>query len=342
MIVLGLILVLNEVNIFVVDRLVVQTCVSSCFIVYCLTMLIVAFSDLSKVGMKYFILLCEIIMITIVTTFLTYHALLAYAIPIISSSMYSSKRVTCYTYTLLAVSTCISVFGGYHLGICDANMVLLTSEPLSNYLTATNEFHHTKVNDDIFYTLSLFYVVPRCLILLALTIMCSSISKTLNLNMDYARKMENVAGTDGMTGLYNRTKYMEMKDVYTQLEKVGAIFWDVNFLKKINDTMGHEFGDKLILTVAESIAMNTNKKDMAYRIGGDEFIMVIPDADEEILAKKIDSWRNVLDRLQTEVDFDISVAVGYAYGDGKDFETIIAKADKMMYDNKTKNIASDR
>lgn len=210
---------------------------------------------------------------------------------------------------------------------------------MSMYLTDNNEFNRTKVNDDLLKTLFLFFALPRSMILLAFTIIGSNISKILNLNMDYAREMENIAGLDGMTGLYNKSKYLEMSKAYSQSDIIGTIFWDINNLKIINDSKGHEFGDKLILAVAESIALNTGNNDMSYRIGGDEFIMIIPSANEELLIKKIDSWRKTLDKLQKSVDFEISVAVGYAYGKGKDFESIIATADKMMYANKiaTKN-----
>lgn len=339
MVVLVLILILNLIDVFLINRSVTLICVASCFVVYCITMLVTVFGDLSKTWMKYYILTGEIILITIVATFLTYHAVLACVIPIISSSMYSSKKVAFYTYFLMVISVFVSVYAGYHFGICDANMVLLTGEPMSMYLTDNNEFNRTKVNDDLLKTLFLFFALPRSMILLAFTIIGSNISKILNLNMDYAREMENIAGLDGMTGLFNKSKYLEMSEVYSQSDIIGTIFWDINNLKIINDSKGHEFGDKLILAVAESIALNTGNNDMSYRIGGDEFIMIIPSANEELLIKKIDSWRKTLDKLQKSVDFEISVAVGYAYGKGKDFESIIATADKMMYANKiaTKN-----
>ncbi|MBE5926055.1 MAG: GGDEF domain-containing protein [Lachnospiraceae bacterium] len=337
MIVIFAILILNLLNIFLINRTVTVYCFILCLLVYGLTMLVRIFGDLSKEWVKYYILFGLVVWITIVSTSLTYHALLACALPLISSSIYSSKKVTIYTYTLMVISTVISVFVGYHLGICDANMVLLTGEPMSKYLTDANEFTLNMVNNQIVWSLSLFFVLPRSMILLAFAVVSSSVSKILNVNMDYARKMENMAEIDGMTGLYNRSKYISMmSESYLKEEQVGVIFWDINFLKKTNDTRGHEAGDELILTVAHSIERHMTDKDLAYRIGGDEFIMVMQGADNKYINKKLQDWNKTLAKLQQKVDINLSVAVGYSSGKGENFDSIIREADRMMYENKNK------
>jgi diguanylate cyclase (GGDEF)-like protein len=255
--------------------------------------------------------------------------------PLISASMYTSKKVTVYTYILMVFSTIFTVFVGYYWGICDANMVLLTGKPMADYLSVNNEFIHTEVNNEVVWTLSLFFVFPRCMILLAFTIICSRVTKIINLNMDYAHRMENMAEKDGMTGLYNRSKYINMMSkTYIYEDQVGVIFWDINFLKKTNDTRGHEFGDKLILTVAHSIEPHTNEKDFAYRIGGDEFVMIMRDADKKAVEKKVQEWKKTLDKFQQTIDIELSVAVGYANGAGQNFDNIIRDADRLMYKNK--------
>lgn len=338
MVVLGIILVLNVINVFLVDKTVTIRCVGLCFVVYCATISVRLFVDLSKSWVKYYILFGEVAWITIIATSLTYHALLACALPILSSSVYASKRVAIYTYVLMVISTCISVFAGYHLGICDANMVLLTGHPLGNYVSDSGEFSHNEINDDLFRTLSLFFVLPRSMILLAFAIITSNISKILNLNMDYARKMENMAEIDGMTGLFNKSKYLDMIKEYKKEDKVGLIFWDINFLKRINDSKGHEFGDELIRIVAKSILANVEGANSAYRIGGDEFVMVVPNGEKQDIEGIIEKWRRDLRHLEKKVEFDVSVAVGYAWGNGVDYDEIIRRADQMMYVDKSNKI----
>lgn len=335
MIIVFIILILNLIDVFVVDKNVTVKCFILCFFVYCIVMIVAGLGNLSNEWVKYFILFGMVVWITIVSLSLTYHALLSCALPLVGSSVYSSKKVTVYTYVLMVLSTAISVFVGYYFGVCDANMVLLTGKPISEYLTANNEFILNEVNNNIVWTLSLFFVLPRCMILLAYAIMSSSVSKILNINMDYAKKMENMAELDGMTGLYNRSKYITMmSETYLNVKQIGVIFWDINFLKRTNDTKGHEVGDELILTVAHSIEKHATEKDAAYRIGGDEFVMVMQDADFRDVEKKLKEWKKTLDDLQKRTDIELSVAVGYASGTGDNFDRIIREADRMMYENK--------
>ena len=160
-------------------------------------------------------------------------------------------------------------------------------------------------------------------------------TKIINLNVKYAQKMENLAEIDGMTGLYNKSKYLDMiSNAYLNEEKLAVIFWDINYLKKINDTIGHEAGDKLILTVAESIRKVCSSSERAYRVGGDEFVMILCGADEKSVVKKIQDWKQILDDLKKCSEYEIFVSVGYACGDGKDLELIIREADQMMYENR--------
>ncbi len=335
MLIITIVWLLTVIKVFLVDIKVTTICFVLCAIVYGLGLLICKTNDMSKWWMKYFILLWVVVLITIVTTGMTFHAVLASLLPIVYTSMYSSKKMTIYTYFLTVCSIIISVYVGYYFGICDTNMLLLPGKVMDSYLTADGVFTLTDVNDRVWWTLPLFFVLPRCMICAAFTVVCSNITKIISLNFNYARKMETRAETDGMTGLYNKSKYMDMvTNTYAKEAKVAVIFWDINFLKKINDTLGHEAGDALIISVAESIQNISNKSDRGYRIGGDEFIMVMREAGEEETMKKIQEWKRSLEVLQTGMDIPISVSMGYAFGKGSDLEQIIHQADQMMYENK--------
>ena len=334
-VIITIIWILNALNIFMVDTTTTTRCFLACTIVYIIGMMVCKLNDMSKPWIKYFILLWVVVIITLVTTFLTYHAVLACLLPIVYTSMYSSKKMMGYTYILTVCSIIISVFGGYYLGICDANMVLLTGKPLSVYTQSDGSFALTQINDRTWWTLALFFVIPRSMICAAFTVVCSNIKKIINLNVTYAQKMENLAEIDGMTGLYNKSKYMDViSGVYKKEEQIAVIFWDINFLKKINDTIGHEAGDKLIVVVAESIRNVTSDNDFGYRIGGDEFILIMRGGDEKNVQRKIQDWEKSLERLQKTVDFPVSVSMGYAFGKGEELENVIKAADQMMYENK--------
>lgn len=304
--------ILNLLNVFVVDPVIMRNCYVACLIIYISGRVVCAFSDMSKWWMKYFLLFWIEAFVTVLSIFLTFHAVMVCLIPIVYTTMYSSRKLVLYTYALTILSITIGVFGGVFIGLPDENIVWL---PLDK--------------------VALYFVLPRCMVCVAFAVACANIAKIINLNVKYAQKMENLAEIDGMTGLYNKSKYLDMvSNTYLNEEKLGVIFWDINYLKKINDTIGHEAGDKLILTVSESIRNVCTASDSAYRVGGDEFIMIMRGADEKAVAKKIQDWNQVLNRLKKNMEFEISVSVGYAYGEGKDLDAVIHAADQMMYENK--------
>jgi diguanylate cyclase (GGDEF)-like protein len=224
---------------------------------------------------------------------------------------------------------------GYHYGICDANMTLLPGEPLSVYINEAGEFTRTQMNNDILFNLILFFIFPRCIIYTMCIIVCFNVGKLNRSNVEYARHMEVLAEIDGMTGLYNKSKYLSiLKNEYDEISQVSVIFWDINNLKVINDTNGHEEGDLLIRTVATNILNLANENKKAFRIGGDEFIMILKDADEAETLKTIDLWKKNIDSIKDEYSFEISASIGYAFGHGKDLQELIKQADENMYIDK--------
>ena len=79
---------------------------------------------------------------------------------------------------------------------------------------------------------------------------------------------------------------------------------------------------------------DTNKK--AYRIGGDEFVMVIENPKEKEIETLLDQWEELLEMKSRTSELDFMVAYGYAYGDGKDIKGLVKIADERMYKTKQK------
>lgn len=327
--------ILTVVNIFLIDKGVTSTALLLTLVTYVIGAFVCLNIDLSKWWMKYFIITWAVVLITCVTTSLTYHAVIGSILPIIFSSMHSSNKLKYYTVICVILSTFVTVFVGYFHGICDANMVLLTGKPLSSYITEQNTFSLTNLNNDLVFTLMMFYVFPRSILYVAISLVCSNISKIITINSDYANSMRDLAEKDQMTGVYTKSKYLSMIDNdYKKERLIGVIFWDINYLKRINDTYGHEYGDKLILTVAQSIRQLDTDKDKTYRIGGDEFVMIMSGATEKNVLEKINKWISTTKNAEPIENIPISVSYGYSFGEGKDIDQIIHKADQMMYDNK--------
>lgn len=336
MVLLCFIWFMNILNVFMVDAKTIATAATMDLIIYAIGVVFFGFVDLRERWVKYVVVLWAVAMMTILTTYLTFHAYLVCVLPIIFCSMYSSKKITWWGYFLTVIGITITVYVGFNHGVCDANMALLSGKPLAQYIGPDGKFILTEINNKA-WTLPLFFVVPRSLICLAMTLTCSTVSKIVRNNIKYAQDLEKLAEIDEMTGVFNRNKYLSMtSEGYKQEDKIAVIFWDINYLKRVNDTLGHEQGDVLIKAIAGAIRKVANQFDQAYRIGGDEFVMIMRGGDKETVEKKIKEWEEEIAKIDNIGNVPVSAACGYAYGKGEDLESIIHDADQMMYENKRK------
>lgn len=115
--------------------------------------------------------------------------------------------------------------------------------------------------------------------------------------------LEKLSYRDMLTGLYNRNRYIERLEAYKQVQdqQIGAIYIDLNGLKKVNDEQGHRAGDELIVRAAGTIA-GIFAED-AYRVGGDEFVVILLDVSREDFARKTEQLR----RQMQENSVDASI-----------------------------------
>ena len=165
-------------------------------------------------------------------------------------------------------------------------------------------------------------------------------------NLEEHEKIQSLmAYRDSLTGLKNTNSYrvwVSEFDKATEKPDIGIVMLDLNFLKRTNDTYGHDVGDKLISTAAQLIA-GIFKRSPVFRIGGDEFLVVLLDRDLE----ECDGLLKMLDAENgnTFVDADgeklpVSLAVGFARYDPKNdlkFVDIFNRADDAMYGNKRRS-----
>ena len=165
---------LNQVDIFIVEKDLMWKGFIPSVCIYLLAQLVSRKMSFYNKKTKYFLLFCTLSVFTITGVFLTYHAVLLLALPFLYASLYSSKHVMRYVFCLTVISTIVSVYCGYFFGLCDANMVLLTSKEISKYVI-DGLFVSIQANEDPIISLALFYVVPRCLICIAIMFVCNSI-----------------------------------------------------------------------------------------------------------------------------------------------------------------------
>ncbi len=133
---------------------------------------------------------------------------------------------------------------------------------------------------------------------------------------------------DALTGLRNRRSYDDCLSGVLPEAAVCAVFCDVNFLKKVNDTLGHEAGDNLLKRMA-NILKEVFEDEEIFRISGDEFVVILQNIDASTSLEKINALKKRV------YDNDRIAAMGSACGKGSDVLKVIKAAEQEMYADKT-------
>lgn len=155
------------------------------------------------------------------------------------------------------------------------------------------------------------------------------------------KKFEYQSYHDKLTDLPNRKFFEEEFKKLSEIaqknkREMAVIFLDIDNFKEVNDNFGHDIGDRMLKEVADRLKDNLHKKDILSRLGGDEFIMVIPDItsrDQIInyLEKILDDFKKPLTIKNGEFYISISLGVSIFPSDGDNLEDLLKKADNAMY-----------
>ena len=174
----------------------------------------------------------------------------------------------------------------------------------------------------------------------------SILSKVMLIAQDIGQKheLEKLANTDALTGLYNERYLSERLKRNGKLRKKFAMFYlDLDRFKPVNDTYGHDMGDRLLKAFSRRLCKCIRKTDYAFRIGGDEFSLIIEEGNinDEFCEMMVRRIKRVIDR-----PFDIEgrllsvdTSCGYAiYPEhSQKIDEIRIMADHRMYEDKTQN-----
>ncbi len=158
------------------------------------------------------------------------------------------------------------------------------------------------------------------------------------------RKIKVISEYDALTGAYNRRAGMELaEDILnsgnTDHLPTTICFVDINGLKEVNDNIGHQFGDELIITATQIIKQKLKKNDIFMRVGGDEFIIILFNTSKDDAEKwwtKVEEHYKFINLYEGRA-YNISLshgAVEYTYKDASHLEKTIDETDKIMYENK--------
>ncbi len=152
-------------------------------------------------------------------------------------------------------------------------------------------------------------------------------------------KLKYLSLHDPLTGLYNRIYFEEeiSRIEKTRYGTVGILSCDVDGLKLVNDTLGHDQGDRLLAAAAQVIRGSFREGDLAARIGGDEFAVILPNTTESAVENACQRIQEAVESHNTLTpELPLSISVGFAIRNGshKNLKDVFKEADNHMYRKK--------
>lgn len=158
-----------------------------------------------------------------------------------------------------------------------------------------------------------------------------------------SNRLSHEATHDALTGLPNRRKLLaELASAGSRMQgdgpKLGILYMDIDGFKVVNDTMGHEAGDRLLRAIAKRFASVVRPSDMLARVGGDEFVLLVPEFRESSklseLAQRLMRELQVLSEQEYEGKVGISIGIASFPDPVCDLEELLSASDAAMYEAK--------
>lgn len=197
------------------------------------------------------------------------------------------------------------------------------------------------------FELELLSAVGLAVLLLASSIIAREIirlrlqARSRNRQLSRAlRRVEELALRDELTGLYNRRHLIDFVDrAIATRERGGPSFalayCDLDHFKRVNDRFGHECGDRLLKSFADAAMSSVRNNDLVARLGGEEFVLVLVDADESSAIDIVERLRMRTANMRVssaEPDYQVTVSVGLAAHTTDDtVDSILRRADGALY-----------
>lgn len=151
------------------------------------------------------------------------------------------------------------------------------------------------------------------------------------------QEIERIATVDQLTGIYNRHKFEELFALESErsrrfLQPLSLILIDIDHFKSVNDTYGHDIGDKVLVQLAATVQENIRKIDIFARWGGEEFLLLCPSTDKENVREFAEKLRAAVENTLFPVVGKITISMGVSLFDPEDsFGELFKRADQGLY-----------
>jgi diguanylate cyclase (GGDEF)-like protein len=157
-----------------------------------------------------------------------------------------------------------------------------------------------------------------------------------------AQDLRFQATTDPLTGLFNRLKFDQTLSI--EMSRSGRygtpmclVLYDVDHFKEVNDTYGHQVGDKVLTQLSGVVSGSIRDCDVLARWGGEEFVLMLPGCDAEMAHAAVEKVRTIVTQISFDIVGNVTCSFGVAeWAEGDTAETLIARADDALYRAKVK------
>jgi len=164
---------------------------------------------------------------------------------------------------------------------------------------------------------------------------------------DSLQKLQQMAATDPLTGLYNRRHFSDVlgrcfAEAMRYNQDLACIMCDLDGYKKLNDTLGHQFGDKILQVTAKVITWNLRVMDIAARYGGDEFVLLLPHASADLaraVGERIYTQFAIQMKALVPPELPLTISMGLSsvqHNHPVSADLLVALADEALYEAKHK------
>ena len=144
------------------------------------------------------------------------------------------------------------------------------------------------------------------------------------------QRLQKLAYCDQLTGLGNRSAWVRYVAQLDRQKPVGLIFGDLNGLKQMNDTFGHEGGDLMLCQAAQVMQKFVGERGEVFRMGGDEFLIIYDDIGQQEFQQTAEQLKESL----REQNINVSLGAVWHENALQNFDTLVTKADFAMYREK--------
>jgi len=168
-----------------------------------------------------------------------------------------------------------------------------------------------------------------------LNYLVDSYNKLFEKNESIRKHLKKTAERDALTGLLNRNGYERVKEFYRKSkDHIAFILIDVDHFKEVNDTYGHEEGDRALVTISKILFDSFRDNDFIIRYGGDEFIVImtgLASSQKRVIESKLGGINVNLRESSSDRPYSLSVSMGVAFSDNGYQDGLFEKADEALY-----------